>query len=262
MPLFSFHFTSSSLQSLIFGANMNYKPVPPYTESSLIYNRLMEEVDYPGWCQYILDLADEYDFSTSSIYDISCGTGTLLHLFPAANKYGIDISAPMIDEARKTYPELELNVGNMLQPPQQDVDLYLNIHDALNYISNFDAILEHIRFMDKLLKKGQLYIFDFALPGVIFNYFDDTSYEDTNKAGISFKRQNRYDKKNKRSITDLFIFHPDGQSFHEQHIQHIYDYQEIKKMSVEFPSRTFIFLEEFTFEEAHEASNRLLVIMQ
>ena len=115
MPLFSFHFTSSSLQSLIFGANMNYKPVPPYTESSLIYNRLMEEVDYPGWCQYILDLADEYDFSTSSIYDISCGTGTLLHLFPAANKYGIDISAPMIDEARKTYPELELNVGNMLQ---------------------------------------------------------------------------------------------------------------------------------------------------
>ena len=36
----------------------------------------------------------------------------------------------------------------------------------------------------------------------------------------------------------------------------------IEKMSVEIPSRTFIFLEEFTFEQAHEASNRLLVIMR
>ena len=241
---------------------MNYKPVPPYTESSLIYKRLMEDVDYPGWCEYILDLADEYGFSTSSVFDISCGTGTLLHLFPAAEKFGIDISELMIDEAKKMYPELELTVGNMLQPPQQDVDFYLNIHDALNYISNFDVILDHLRFMDKLLKKRQVYIFDFALPGVMLNYFDNTSYEDTNNAGISFKRQNHYDKKNNRSQTDLYIFHLDGRSFHEQHIQHIYDFQEIQKLSMEFPSRTFIFLEEFTFEQAHEASNRLLVIMR
>lgn len=241
---------------------MNYKPVPPYTESSLIYNRLMEEVDYPGWCQYILDLADEYGFNTSSVYDISCGTGTFLHLFPAAEKFGIDISTPMIDEAKKNYPELELTVGNMLQPPPQDVDIYINIHDALNYISDFNAILDHLRFMDKQLKKGQIYIFDFALQGVMKNYFMDTSYEDTNHEGISFKRQNHYDIKKQRSITDLYIFHPNGRSFHEQHIQHIYDFQEIKKLFMEFPSRTFIFLEEFTFEEAHEASNRLLVIMR
>ncbi len=222
----------------------------------------MEEVDYPGWCQYILDLSDEFNFKTSSIYDLSCGTGTFLHLFPAGEKFGIDISEPMITEGKKTYPELELEVGNMLQPVSKDVDIYLNIHDALNYISDINAIRDHLKYMDNILKKGQLYIFDFALPGIMLNYFDDTSYEDTNKAGISFKRQNRYDKKNKRSITDLFIYHPDGRSFHEQHIQYIYDFQKINKLSVEFPSRTFIFLEEFTFEQAHEASNRLLVIMQ
>lgn len=241
---------------------MNYKPVPPYTESSLIYNRLMEEVDYPGWCEYILDLADEFKFGTSSIYDLSCGTGTFLHLFPAAEKYGIDISENMINEGKRTYPELDFAVGNMLQPPPRDVDIYLNIHDALNYISDINAIADHLRYMDKHLREGQIYLFDFALPGVMLNYFDDTSYEDTNSEGISFKRKNQYDRKNKRSITDLYIYHPDGRSFHEQHIQHIYDLEEIKKLSVEFPSRTFIFLEEFTFEQAHEASNRLLVIMR
>ena len=241
---------------------MNYQPVPPYTEASLIYNRLMEDVDYPGWCQYILDLADEYGFDTRSVYDLSCGTGTFLHLFPAAGKFGIDISEQMIKEGKKNYPELDLSVGNMLHPPVKDVALYLNIHDALNYISDLDAIRDHIKFMDEHLNEGQTYLFDFALPGVMNNFFDDTSYEDTNDAGISFKRKNTYDLKNKRSITDLYIYHPNGRSFHEQHIQHIYDFEEIQNLSVEFPSRSFIFLEEFTFEQAHEASNRLLVIMR
>ena len=241
---------------------MNYKPVPPYTESSLIYNRLMEEVDYPGWCQYIIDLAEEFNFDTGSIYDLSCGTGTFLHLFPAAEKIGIDISEQMINEGKRTYPELDLSVGNMLHPPVKNVSLYLNIHDALNYISDLNAIKDHISYMDKHLRDGQIYLFDFALPGVMNNYFDDTSYEDTNDAGISFKRKNHYDRKNKRSITDLYIYHPDGRSFHEQHIQHIYDFEEILKLSVDFPSRSFIFLEEFSFEKAHEASNRLLVIMR
>ena len=241
---------------------MNYKPVPPYTESSLIYNRLMEEVDYPGWCQYIIDLAEEFEFETGSVYDLSCGTGTFLHLFPAAEKIGIDISEQMVKEGKKTYPELDLSVGNMLHPPVKDVSLYVNIHDALNYISDLDAIKDHIKYMDKHLMEGQVYLFDFALPGVMNNYFDNTSYEDTNDAGISFKRTNRYDRENKRSITDLYIYHPNGRSFHEQHVQYIYDFEEIQKLSVEFPSRSFIFLEEFTFEQAHEASNRLLVIMR
>jgi SAM-dependent methyltransferase len=241
---------------------MKYQPVPPYTESSLIYDRLMEEVDYPGWCEYILDLADEFDFDTNSIYDLSCGTGIFLHLFPAMDKFGIDISEQMIKQGKKNYPELDLAVGNMLQPPLKNVSIYLNIHDALNYISTFKSIREHIVYMDKHLKKGQVYIFDFALPGIMNEYFDDTSYEDTNQAGISFKRQNHYDRKNQRSITNLYIYHPNGRSYHEQHIQYIYEFEEIKKMSVEFSSRSFIFLEEFSFDKANKNSNRLLVIMR
>lgn len=120
--------------------------------------------------------------------------------------------------------------------------MYLNIHDALNYISDIGAIRDHIKFMDEHLKKGQVYLFDFALPGVMLNYFDDTSYEDTNNAGISFKRKNRYDRENKRSVTDLYIYHPDGRSFHEQHIQHIYDFEEIQNLSVEFPPEVLYFL--------------------
>ncbi len=241
---------------------MKYQAVPPYTESSLIYDRLMEEVDYPGWCEYILDLADEFDFDTEKIYDLSCGTGTFLHLFPAAEKYGIDISKQMIQQAKENFPELNLQVGNMLHPPMKDVSLYINIHDALNYISDFNAIRDHIIFMDKHMKAGQTYIFDFALPGVMKEYFNDTGYEDTNDAGISFKRHNTYDIENSRSYTDLYIFHPDGHSYHERHIQHIFDFKEIEKFSVEFPSRSFIFLEEFSFDEADEMSNRLLVIMR
>lgn len=222
----------------------------------------MADVDYPGWCEYLQDMADEFGFNTDSLYDLSCGTGTFLHLFPAKQKFGIDISESMVEEARSLYPDLQISVGNMLHPPHKDADLYINIHDALNYISTFEAIKDHIHYMDTHMKPGQVYVFDFALPGVIHSSFTDVSYEDTTPDGISFKRHNIYDSKNKRSITNLFIYFPNTEAYHEQHVQYIYDYKEIIKLSVEFPSRTFIFLEEFTFEEAHENSNRLLVIMQ
>lgn len=241
---------------------MDYKSVAPYTKSSQIYDRLMEEVDYPGWCEYILDLAEEFGFGTRSIFDLSCGTGTFLHLFPATEKFGIDISQEMISRGKKNFPELHLEVGNMLHPLPRDVSLYINIHDALNYISDFNAIRDHIAYMDKHLTERQSYIFDFALPNLIKEYFDDTSYEDTNDAGISFRRHNHYDRKNKLSFTDLYIYHPDGRSYHERHIQYIFSFKEIQKLSVEFPSRSFIFLEEFSFEAANKLSNRLLVIMR
>jgi SAM-dependent methyltransferase len=241
---------------------MQYRSVPPYTRSSDIYDTLMADVDYPGWCEYILDLAEIFSFGTRSVYDLSCGTGTFLHLFPAAEKAGIDLSGPMIEIARKRHPELDVSIGNMLNPPPKRMDIYLNIHDALNYISHFGAVIEHVRYMDKILRPGQVYLFDFALAGVIKAYFTDTSFEDTTPDGISFKRSNTYDNEKQRAYTDLYMYFPNGSAFHERHIQYIYDYDQIVKLSVEFPSRNFIFLEEFSIDEAHKASNRMLIIMR
>ncbi|MDD3966608.1 MAG: class I SAM-dependent methyltransferase [Candidatus Neomarinimicrobiota bacterium] len=241
---------------------MEYRRVAPYSRSSRIYDTLMADVDYTGFCDYLLDLADCFDFRTGSLFDLSCGTATFLNLFPAELKYGMDLSSSMIRMAKKLHPALSLSVGNMLMPPARDVDIYLNIHDALNYIRPFEAIIRHLRYMDTILRPAQVYLFDFAMPGVIRDYFDDTGYEDTSPEGISFRRQNRYDPQNKRAITDLFISHPHGQAYHERHIQYIYEFAEIMKLSVEIPSRRFIFLEEFTCSVALETSNRILVIMR
>ncbi|MDD4961506.1 MAG: class I SAM-dependent methyltransferase [Candidatus Marinimicrobia bacterium] len=241
---------------------MDYRQVAPYSRSSRIYDTLMVDVDYAGLCNYLLDLSESFGFPARSVFDLSCGTAKFLYLFPAGVKYGMDLSPSMIRVAKQQYPELSLSVGNMLRPPVRDVDIYINIHDALNYIRPFEAIVRHLRYMDSILQPGQRYLFDFAMPGVIREYFDDTAYEDTSPEGISFRRQNRYDPQRKRAITDLYISHPQGQAYHERHIQYIYEFSEIQKLSVEIPSRRFIFLEEFTCREARETANRILVIMQ
>lgn len=241
---------------------MEYRSAAPYTHVSQIYDTMMAEVDYRGWCEYLKDLSEDFAFGSTSLYDLSCGTGTFLNLFSAREKYGIDLSASMIKRAKFLYPELHLSVGNMLKPIPRDVDIYLNIHDALNYIKSFDTIIAHIRYMDRILRPGQVYIFDFAMPAVIKEYFNDTGYEDTTPEGISFRRKNSFDAETKRARTDIYISYPGGPSYHEIHIQYIYEFTEIQKLSVEFPSRHFIFLEEFTFERAHDASQRILVIMR
>ena len=241
---------------------MQYLPADPYTRSAAVYDTLMADIDYAGWCEYITDLADHYGFPARSIFDISCGTGTFLHLFPAKEKYGIDISAAMIAVAKRSYPGIPFDTGNMLRPPRKGTDLYVNLHDSLNYIRDFADVRAHIAYMDRILQAGQTYIFDFALPAVMKRYFVNDSMEETTPAGISFRRENFYDEERRRAKTDLYIYFPGGGAFHEQHIEYIHDYGEIIKLSVEFPRRTFIFLEEFSFEEARESSNRILVIMQ
>ncbi len=241
---------------------MHHLSRPPYTISPAVYDTLMADIDYAGWCEYIVDLAAEFDLGVRSAFDISCGTGTFLHLFPAEAKYGMDISAPMIAAAKRNYPGIPFFTGNMLRPPVMAVDLYLNLHDSLNYIARFSDIRSHIAYMDRILGAEQAYIFDLALPAVMKNCLIDDQMEDTTPEGISFKRENSYDEKRRRAITDIYISFPGGKTYHERHVEYIHPYGEIIKLSVEFPERTFIFLEEFSFREAHEHSKRILVIMQ
>ncbi|MDX9778470.1 MAG: class I SAM-dependent methyltransferase, partial [bacterium] len=146
---------------------MDYRQVAPYSRSSRIYDTLMVDVDYAGLCNYLLDLSESFGFPARSVFDLSCGTAKFLYLFPAGVKYGMDLSPSMIRVAKQQYPELSLSVGNMLRPPVRDVDIYINIHDALNYIRPFEAIVRHLRYMDSILQPGQRYLFDFAMPGVI-----------------------------------------------------------------------------------------------
>lgn len=237
------------------------KNITEYTASADIYNHMMKDVDYSGWCDYIEDLSDEFDFKTESILDISCGTGTLLNLFPAKIKRGTDLSLPMIKKARRDYPNIEFLTESMLTPRIDGMQLIVNIHDALNYLPSLDMIAQHLKFMYETKQAGQTYLCDFAMENVAKLHFNGQEQTGLTQDGINYRRSNHFEDHNRQFITDLFIDYPDGKHVHEQHKQYFYTLQEIKDLCMEICPNRFIFLEEFTFIPAKDNSERLLVIL-
>ena len=237
--------------------------IPPYLRSADFYDELMEDIDYEGWAEYLLDLASELHISTDRIIDFSCGTGTLLnHLSKnSISVRGLDISVEMIRQARIKYPEHEWFVQDMLtasMPPE--FTLGINVHDSLNYISHTDILKNYIQRMQKGRKKGQSLIFDFALPELIRNYFVEQTETKKMTNGDILYRWHEFDEKKNICRTFLEITH-DKQTVTEIHIQHIWTFEEIKNLFLVLPGENLLFLEEFSYDAASEGSERLLIVI-
>ncbi|HAE87703.1 TPA: hypothetical protein DCG86_06740 [Candidatus Marinimicrobia bacterium] len=237
--------------------------IPPYSRSADFYDELMADIDYEGWAEYLMDLSAELNIRTDAIIDFSCGTGTLLHHLSAGARRirGLDISESMIRQAKAKYPEHEWFVGDMMTASiPEGFSLGLNLHDSLNYIKDTEALKHYIHRMQKTCKPGQSLYFDFALPGLIEKYFihhDETKH--MRNGDIVYRRHDYLEGEN-LCLTYLEITHR-GQRIVEIHPQRIWPFHELKEMFIGLPGQNLLFLEEFSYLEAHEQSERLLVVI-
>ncbi len=74
-----------------------------YEKVALIYDYLMQGVDYEGWADYIEGINRHLNFQPSRILDLACGTGagTLALAARGYEVVGLDISWEMLEIARK-----------------------------------------------------------------------------------------------------------------------------------------------------------------
>ncbi|MGI6712475.1 MAG: class I SAM-dependent DNA methyltransferase [Bacillota bacterium] len=81
-----------------------------YQGLALIYDSLMENIDYQEWAEYIKTLTGKYRKEISSVLDIACGTGnTSIPLAQYGWRVtGVDISLPMLQQARNKAGEARI----------------------------------------------------------------------------------------------------------------------------------------------------------
>ena len=73
-----------------------------YRDFAYYYDRLMRDVDYSSWADYVTDIFDRHGCDPRLIADLGCGTGSFC-LEMAGRGYdmiGIDISAEMLSCAK------------------------------------------------------------------------------------------------------------------------------------------------------------------
>lgn len=141
-----------------------------YQGLARMYDKLMEGVDYEAWAQYIKALAERYQKETASVLDIACGTGSTS--IPLARLgwrvTGVDISLPMLQQARRKAAEANLEIIFLQQDIRnlelaREFDLITCFQDGLNYLLSSVEIEQAFNSIYQKLSSEGLFIFDLNL---------------------------------------------------------------------------------------------------
>ena len=84
----------------------------PYEKFAYAYDRIMYNVDYQRWADYIQSIFNQQGESPRTILDVACGTATLTLVLSERSfqMTGIDLAEGMITIAREKASNLGLKV--------------------------------------------------------------------------------------------------------------------------------------------------------
>jgi len=205
------------------------------------YDELMHNVPYDFWVRYVQELIDRYRLRVKSVLDLACGTGNVAMRLAQMgyDVWGVDISAPMIAEAKRKAQEAGLDVyyevqdAAQLQLPTQ-FDLVLSLFDSLNYILSPENLQEAFWRVYAHLRSGGAFIFDvnteYALREGLFDQDNLGS-----RRRLLYRWKSRYDEETRICTVEMeFCLRNEAgevvQHFVEVHRQRAYGLDELHTM--------------------------------
>jgi ubiquinone/menaquinone biosynthesis C-methylase UbiE len=240
--------------------------VLPYSGFAAAYDRMMQNVDYVRWAEYIDSLFSLYNFHPKRVLDIACGTGsaTILLAQKGYKMSGTDRAMEMLVRAREKAEKR----GIRLFLWQQDMryltvtrpyDAALCLYDSINYILTEDEMKQFFHQVSDALTPKGVFIFDVTTEYNIVKHFHRQtfaeSYED-----FSYIWKNLYFHKEKVCKTILTFFLSDGDKYakrEELHVQKIYSVAQIKRLLEEADYKLLSSFDAFTFNRWGRTSERI-----
>lgn len=209
-----------------------------YTGFATLYDLFMDNVPYEEWASYLIGLLKEYNINDGIVLDMGCGTGNITEIL-AKNGYdmiGIDNSEEMLGIAMEKKAENGLDILYLLQD-MREFELYgtvacaVSICDSMNYITDFDELVDVFKLVNNYLDPGGLFIFDLNTSFKYKNIGDSVIAE--NREDGSFIWENTFYEDEQINQYDLTVFERLENGLFdrhtETHIQRAYSLDEIKK---------------------------------
>ena len=242
-----------------------------YTHLDVYKRQFMDNVDYPAWSKYLIQLLKEYQVEDGLVLDLGCGTGNMTELLAKEgyDMIGVDNSEDMLEIASEKRAESGLNILYLLQD-MREFELYgtvkavVSICDSINYILEEDDLREVFSLVNNYLDPKGMFIFDLNTKYKYEQMGETTIAE--NREEASFIWDNYYDPEEEINEYELAIFIPEGEDsdlyrkFEEVHYQRAYDLATIRRLLEEAGMEFVTAYDAFTKDAPRPESERIYVV--
>ncbi len=239
---------------------------PPYEQFSYAYDRMMRNVNYTRWCDYIETLFKMYGCEPQDVLDLACGTGSLTLLLASKgyNVTGLDRAEGMLNVAREKADsenqKISLHQGDMINfKLDQKFDAILCTYDSINYAIDESELSKMFVTVSKHLTIDGLFIFDVTTERNIVEHFHNKTFSE-NHQDYSYIWKNNYLYNSKMCRTFLTFFIREGELFNryeEVHQQRIYEVQTIDKLLKDTGFKRLSAYDMYTFNKWSRSSDRI-----
>lgn len=209
-----------------------------YTHFARDYDRMMHDVDYAGWAEYLCSFLEEHE-NVGSVLDCACGTGNIT-LALANRGYavtGLDLSSDMLNTAQEKARNAGLRIPFICQDMRDialhhAVDAVVCVCDGINYLRGEADLLQFLASANRTLRSGGLLLFDLSSEYKLRCVLGDKPYfEDSDS--YTYLWTNRYHDKTHDCELSLTVFSRETGSrlyrrYDETHIQHAFLQAEIE----------------------------------
>ena len=209
-----------------------------YTGFAEVYDVFQDNVPYEEWCSYVTGLLKEYQVMDGLVLDLGCGTGSLTGLMARSgyDMIGIDNSGEMLQIAMNKRNASGLDILYLLQDMRGfeqygTVKAVISICDSMNYIMEYQELVEVFRLVNNYLDPKGVFIFDLNTEYKYRELLADNTFAEDREES-SFIWNNFYDEEDKVNEYDLTLFVKEGElyrKFEETHYQRAYGLDQIQQ---------------------------------
>lgn len=244
-----------------------------YTGFAEVYDMFMDNIPYEEWCGYLTGLLREQGVEDGLVLDLGCGTGTMTRLLAAAgyDMIGIDISEEMLEIAMEKSAVAKEGLSEILylQQDMREFELYgtvraiVSICDSMNYIMEYEELVQVLRLANNYLDPGGVFIFDLNTPYKYRELLGEQTIAENREEG-SFIWENYYDEEEQVNEYDLTLYIKEENGmfrrYEETHYQRAYDLETVARAVKEAGMELVDIYDAFTKEAPGEDSERVYVI--
>lgn len=234
-----------------------------YSGFARVYDKLMAEVDYDAWADYLFRLMGN---KRQSVADCACGTGQIsIRLAKlGCDVTGIDISEDMLRVAGENARQKGVRLPFIRQDIKRlslhkPVDVIVCACDGVNYLTTKDSVEKFFKSAYKALKPGGKLLFDISSRHKLEVILGNNTFAE-NLDDCAYIWENAYDAASRLSEMDLTIFKQQGRLFErssERHVQRAHSQTELENWLIKTGFGDIRVYEPFTMNAANNTSARL-----